>query len=319
MNRRKLGRSGIDVSEVSFGTVSLGIPYGIGVTQDNMISEKDSIALLNSALDQGVNFFDTARSYGTSEIIVGKALKSRRDQAVICTKPAHIYDPHSGETMPSDREVKRILEESFEENLSRLQTDYVDVLMSHEGSAEVIGNDTVIEFYQSLKKKGSIRATGISTYTVEQSRQAIESGVWDVIQLPFNLMDQTQGEVFRLAEENGVGIVVRSVLFKGILTDRGGSLHPELGKVQRQRELYKQLLTDEISTLSDLASKFVLSHKKVASILVGIDKPEYLQSALTVADGHYLDEESLNQAGRMAYPEPEFLDLPRWDRKGWLI
>jgi len=71
--------------------------------------------------------------------------------------------------------------------------------------------------------------------------------------------------------------------------------------------------------LSDLATKFVLSHKEVSSVLVRIDKPEYLQSALVVADGNYLDKKTLSRTKELAYPEPDFLDLPMWDRKGWLI
>ena len=70
--------------------------------------------------------------------------------------------------------------------------------------------------------------------------------------------------------------------------------------------------------MSDLATKFVLSHKEVSSVLVGIDKPEYLQSALNVADGHYLDRETLNSAKELAYPDPDFLDLQMWAKKGWL-
>ena len=67
-----------------------------------------------------------------------------------------------------------------------------------------------------------------------------------------------------------------------------------------------------------MATKFVLSQKEVSSVLVGIDKEEYLNKALAVADGNYLDEETLNRAEGLYYPEPVFLDLPKWDRMGWL-
>jgi len=93
MNRKSLGKSGIEVSEISFGTVPLGLPYGIGVKgREDMLSESGSVHLLQSALDRGINFFDTARAYGCSEDIVGKAFRDRREQAIICTKCAHLYD-----------------------------------------------------------------------------------------------------------------------------------------------------------------------------------------------------------------------------------
>ena len=143
-------------------------------------------------------------------------------------------------------------------------------------------------------------------------------GIYDVIQLPYNLMDQRQGKLFPLAYEKGIGIVVRSALFKGILTPKGENLHPALRSVQEHRKVYEKLLSEKAPTLAQLATKFVLSHKEVSSVLVGIDKMEYLEDALAVADGNYLDFPTLEQAQKLAYPDPDFLDLPKWSRLGWL-
>jgi aryl-alcohol dehydrogenase-like predicted oxidoreductase len=113
-----------------------------------------------------------------------------------------------------------------------------------------------------------IRAAGVSLYTVEEATAAIESGIWDVIQFAYNLMDQRLGRVFSLARKKGVGIVVRSVLLKGILTDRGRELHPKLETVQKYRDVYSELFNETSSTLSELATKFVLSQPDVSSVLV---------------------------------------------------
>jgi aryl-alcohol dehydrogenase-like predicted oxidoreductase len=317
MKKRSLGELGIDVSEVSFGTVSLGIPYGIGVNgKEDMISEKDAIELLLLALDKGINFFDTARAYGCSEERIGKAFKGRRQEVIISTKCAHLYDKNG--QLPSADGLKRTIDASLEKSLSALQTDYVDIYMMHDGNIDIISNKTIVKTLSGYKKKGTIRATGISTYTVDETLKAIESGVWDVIQVAYNLMDQSQGKLFSLAKQNGVGIVVRSVLFKGVLTDRGSNLHPKLKAIQEHRELYNELLSDKIPALSDLATKFVLSSPEVSSVLVGIDKPEYLESALAVADGNYLDEETFIRAKQLTYSNPEFLNLHKWAIKGWL-
>ncbi len=319
MQKRIFGRTGIEVSEISFGTVSLGLPYGIGVHGEaDMPLESDSIALLNEAVDKGMNFFDTAIGYGKSEQILGKAFKDRRGEVVICSKPAHFYDKFKGEILPNDAQLSEKLESSITKSLKQLQTNYIDVYMSHDGTEEVIENETVIAFFQQLKQKGIIRATGISVYTLEQSLKAINSDVWDVIQLQFNLMDQTQLPAIKLAAEKGVGTVIRSVLFKGILTDRGEELHSELRPVADHRQKYLALLDDNTKTLAEFATKFVLSYEGVSSVLVGIDKPEYLNQALAVVDGKYLNAEILEKAKALAYPEPEFLNLPMWDRKGWL-
>lgn len=317
MQKRVLGKTGIEVSEISFGTVSIGLPYGIGISgKGDMICEKEAVELLRSALDKGINFFDTARAYGCSEERIGKAFKDKRQDIVIATKCTDLYD--AKKQLPPDNELKRIIDNSLNESLSVLQTDYVDIYMIHNADLEVLSNDTIAKTFSDYKQKGIARAIGVSTYSIAETKKAIESGAWDMIQSPYNLMDQCQGTFFSLAEQSGVGIVVRSVLFKGILTDKGQNLHPELKAVEEHRELYNELLSKDIPTLSNLATKFVLSNKEVSSVLVGIDKPEYLDSALDMADGHYLDEMALKKAKQLAYPEPEFLDLPMWDRKGWL-
>ncbi len=317
MRQRHLGCTGIEVSEISFGTVSLGVPYGIGVTgKSDMLSEFESIGLLRTAVDQGLNFFDTARGYGCSEDLLGKAFKGRRADAVICTKCRHVYG--ADKILPPDSVLKAIIVDSLEESLSALQSDYVDVYMLHNADLNILGNESIAETFLRLKQNGVARAIGVSTYTVEETRAAIESGIWDVIQLAYNLMDQRQHVCFDLAVERGVGIVVRSVLFKGILTDRGRNLHPELKAVEQHRALYSDLLCEQAPTLSELATKFVLSQPQVSSVLVGIDKEEYLDQALSVAEGNGLDEATLEKAEKLGYPAPDFFDLPKWDRSGWL-
>lgn len=281
-----------------------------------MISEKDAVTLLQLAVDDGINFFDTARGYGCSEARIGKAFKDRRQDVVIATKCAHLYDCNN-RVLP-DHELIKTVDESLTASLSALQTDYVDVYMVHNALLEILSNPVIAETFAGYRQKGAARAIGVSTNNVEETRAAIESGVWDMIQLSYNLMDQRPGELFGLAEQNGVGLVIRSVLFKGILTDRGRNLHPELKAVEQHKELYNELLSETAPNLSDLATKFVLSNKEVSSVLVGIDKPEYLQSALAVADGNYLDQDEMARARQLAYPDPEFLNLPMWDRKGWL-
>ncbi|MFK5972228.1 MAG: aldo/keto reductase [Flavobacteriaceae bacterium] len=163
-----------------------------------------------------------------------------------------------------------------------------------------------------------IRATGISTYSVEETKKTIDRGNWDVVQLPYNLMDQSQEVNFSLAENNKIGIMVRSVLFKGILSEKGRSLHSELKDVEQHIALYKELWSQLGCDLAVLAVNFVLSKKQVSSVLIGIDRLEYLEKSMAVADGNYLNSELLNRAKELEYPDIDFLDLVNWERKGWL-
>lgn len=317
MRKRPLGKTGLEVSEIAFGGVEIGMPYGIGVEgAKDMLTEAEAIHLLHTSLDEGINFFDTARLYGHSEAIMGKAFHDRRDQAIIASKSVYFRD-ETGK-IPAYPRLKQIIETSLQESLAALQTNYIDIYMLHQVDEEILENEDVIRIYADLKASGLIRATGASTYTVTQTRKAIETGIWDVIQLPFNLMDQRQASTFDAAAKAGVGIVVRSVLFKGILSQRGKNLHPALKDVETHVRNYEQLLNDSIIDLPALATKFALSYNDVSSILVGIDRMEYLYKSLEVANGKYLDMSILSKAKELSYPDPDFLDLHKWDKMGWL-
>ncbi|RIH67062.1 aldo/keto reductase [Mariniphaga sediminis] len=317
MKKRPLGNTGIHVSEIAFGGVEIGMPYGIGVENAaDMLSESEAIELLHAALDAGINFFDTARMYGESEAIMGKAFKHRRDEVVLCTKCRHLIDDKG--KIPSGSALKEFIEGSLNESLRALQTDSVDVFMLHQVNFEILENEEIASIFLNLKKEGKIKATGASVYTPEETQKAIATGVWDVLQIPFNLMDQRQETFFSQAKEKGVGLVVRSVLMKGLLSDRGKNLHPALKKVEQHIAGYGELMQRTSFDLPMLATKFALSFPEVSSILVGIDRKEYLEQSLEAADGSYLEEETMQRAKQMAFPEPDFLNLHHWSKMNWL-
>jgi aryl-alcohol dehydrogenase-like predicted oxidoreductase len=317
MNKRPLGNTGINVSEIAFGGVEIGMPYGIGVKNKNdMLSENEAVNLLHAAMDKGINFFDTARIYGTSETIMGKAFNGKRSDVVICTKCRHFIDNEG--KIPSDLVLKEIIENSFDESLNALQTDHVDVFMLHQANLEILEHDGISSVFQDLKKEGKTIAIGVSTYTPEETQKAIESGVWDVIQLPFNLMDQRQAAFFAAAKEKGIGLVVRSVLMKGLLSNRGKNLHPALKEVEQHISGYDKLQDLSGYSLPMLATKFALSFPEISSILVGIDREEYLEQSVEAANGVYLNDDIMKEAEQLAFPNADFLNLHHWSKMNWL-
>lgn len=316
MKKRALGKTGIAVSEIAFGGVEIGMPYGIGVNSEaDMLSRDNAVNLLHEALDRGINFFDTARLYGESESIIGEAFHDRRDKVVIATK-CDIFTDTDGQ-IPQYKTLKERIETSLEKSLGFLKTDYVDIFMLHRADLSILGNDDVKMIFDGIKQSGKVRSIGASTYTATETKTAIEKG-WEVIQLAFNLMDQQQAANFDYAQEQGTGIVVRSVLMKGLLSDKGRDLHPALQAVEQHISKYSGLLNDEITEISTLATKFALSFNQVSSVLVGIDKSEYLDKALQSVNGSLLNATDLLKAKTLAYPDTSFLDLPKWDRLGWL-
>jgi aryl-alcohol dehydrogenase-like predicted oxidoreductase len=313
MQKRSLGKTGIMVSEIAFGGVEIGLPYGV---HKELMPQDAAINLLKAAVDSGINFFDTARMYGCSEERMGMAFKGMRDKLVVSSKCPHLRLADG--TIRSMMALSPFVEESLHTSLKMLGTDYLDVYLIHGADAEIMKIDEVGDVFETIKRKGYVRAIGVSTYGFADFKLACEDGRWDVVQLAFNLMDQTAADMFPVARQTGIGIVVRSVLMRGILTDVGVDLtHGKLYPVAEHRKKYLELLKDKNDSLSDLATKFVLSFADVSSVLVGIDKMEFLEKAVALANGTYLDDAILAQIKQLAYPDPDFLNLAIWDRNGW--
>src|SRR6188474_2735420 len=124
INKRSLGKTGIEISEIAFGGVEIGIPYGIGINDHaDMLTHQEAIHLLHAAMDSGINFFDTARLYGESETIMGKAFHDRRDRIVLASKCTHFRDADG--KIPSYQKLKQIIEDSLAVSLKELQSDYI--------------------------------------------------------------------------------------------------------------------------------------------------------------------------------------------------
>lgn len=308
MQYRNLGNTGISVSEVAFGGVSIGMPYA-GQPKP---SEQVSINLLHKALDEGINYFDTARMYGDSESLMGKAFHDRRDQVIINTKCVHLLDEQG--RIPEGMNIQKTILESVDQSLRMLRTDYIDVYMLHQSSPEILQNEEVIRVFSDLRQSGKVRVIGASTYTTEESKICIDSEVWQVIQVPFNLLDQQQRKIFSQAKDKGMGLIIRSVLFRGFLTGKAFELPAPLKEVATHLHRFNTLTEDPIS----LAMKFILSYPEVSSMLVGIDQMVHLTTAITVADNHYFDKDFLGKLESMAYPDPAFLNFSHWVKNGWL-
>jgi aryl-alcohol dehydrogenase-like predicted oxidoreductase len=316
MESRPLGKTGLRVSPLSFGCVELGLPYGIGVhSPADMLSADQAVELLQTALARGITAYDTAPAYGASEQLLGRAFTGRRQQVVLCTKcPALTGD--DGRVLRK-RVLRDRLFASLDASLQALRTDYVDILMLHRVDEIVIANDEVAELFEDLKSQRAIRASGASMYPGGSTGRVIESRRWDVIQIALSLIDQRETAFLEAAVAAGIGVMARSVLCKGILTERGRALHLELQSIQAQRQRCAAAAPEGMA-LAEFATRYALSLPGVSTVLVGIDRPDYLEQALAMAVAGPLSPEHLVEAADLAFPDPEFIDLPAWHARGWL-
>jgi aryl-alcohol dehydrogenase-like predicted oxidoreductase len=213
MNYRQLGRTGLSLSEISLGTVELGLDYGVPVDGEHRRPPEEKAArLLNRALDLGVNFIDTARAYGSSEEVIGRALKDRRKEYILATKLAPIREEGQ-----SDQELRDQVKASIAESLRLLQTDVIDLLQLHHTPVDVVKSGRVLAAAREAQRSGSVRFIGASTYGEDAPLAVLAAGGgYDTLQVAYNLVDRTLEEkVLPLAQQQGVGIIVRSVLLRG--------------------------------------------------------------------------------------------------------
>jgi aryl-alcohol dehydrogenase-like predicted oxidoreductase len=288
MNYRRLGRTGLHISEIGLGTVELGLDYGVPVAGEHLRPPEERAAhLLNRALDLGVNFIDTARAYGASEEIIGRALKGRRSEYILASKLAPIREEGQ-----SDRELRDQVKASIAESLRMLQTDVIDLLQLHYAPVDVVRSGRVLAAAGEAQQAGYVRFIGASTYGEEApiaalavtGRGSSTGDGYETLQVAYNLADRTLEEhVLPQAELQGVGIVVRSVLLRGVLTHRYALLPDQLAELRSAIGQLSRLADAEACSLPEMAYRFVLAHAVVTTALVGTARIEELEAALAFA------------------------------------
>ena len=205
MDYLQIGNTNISVSKVALGCWGFagGDMWG---SQD----ETDSLATVDAAFESGINFFENAQGYGNgyAEEVLGKALKGRRDQAVIATK---IRTTH-----PSSKDI----EAACEQSLKRLQTDYIDLLQPHWPNHNLPAEETY-QAYTRLLEAGKIRAFGVSNYGVGDLTEILQCGEVASNQLPYSLLFRAiEYEVLPLCVKKKVGMLCYSTLLHGLLADK---------------------------------------------------------------------------------------------------
>lgn len=215
MRYKQFGSTGLSLSEISVGT------WALGGKDMGPVDEKDAIEAIHAMMDNGVNFIDTAPTYGrgASEEIVGKALKGCRDQVTLLTKCGIRWDEgpkdfSKGATRDSSR--ASILKQ-IDDSLRRLQTDHVDFYLIHWPDVNTPLEETA-EVLKDLKKAGKIRYTGISNFEPEQLEKLYDLGVLDVVQYPYSMVNRDREALLSEYHGKGVATMGYGSLGAGILT-----------------------------------------------------------------------------------------------------
>jgi aryl-alcohol dehydrogenase-like predicted oxidoreductase len=308
MQECSLGRTGLRVSQVSLGTVELGLDYGIAASGDHRRpSAEEAGALLHAALDAGVNLIDTARAYGTSEELIGRHLQHRRNEFVLVTKvPTFLAE----ETTAKARTAS--MQAAVEESLRHLRTGHADVLLLHCGAEDYVLQDECLEALEHAKNCGRARFIGASVYGPEAALAAIGSGVYDCVQVAYSVLDRrVEDAVLPAAVGAEIGLMFRSVLMRGALTERWTVLPAALEDIRAAAARLQDIASDAGIDLPELAYRYVLTARGPFTALAGTARTAELLACISYCERGPLPAEVVEQV-RCVVVDARLLDLSRW-------
>lgn len=284
MNKRPLGRTGLEVSEIGFG--------GWQLCNDDSWGGMDARTahrLVHAAVDGGINLFDTAPNYAAtqSESVLGDALRGKREQVVLVSKFGHTPDGQTEFTVNG-------FWKSLEASLDRLRTDYLDVLLLHNPSSDMYaGTDPLWDALEEARLQGKIRHYGASLDFASEVEECLANTKSRVLEVLFNIFHQDVRRAFAHVRQQGAGTIVKVPLDSGWLTgrfdasSRFGGIRARWSREQiaRRAELVSRIrwLVADGSELAHKAIAYLLSYAEVSCVIPGMRTLEQLESNLAAA------------------------------------
>ena len=298
------------VSEIGFGAWAIGGPAQLGRATIGWGQVDDEISLraLETALDLGVNFFDTADVYGHghSEELIGRAFKGKRDRVILASKVGNLVD-QNGDWIKdfSPDYVRRAIEAS----LKRLGTDYIDLYQLHSPHADFRYSPSTFQVFDDLVREGKIRCYGVSIGPVEHGLQLAGIGKSDAFQLVYSMLSrEAEEELLPLTIEHDIGIIARVPLASGFLTGKFKKGHQfprddHRSTWQRERidstvEKVERLRFLEIPgerNLAQAALQYCLAHPAVSCCIPGAKTAEQVRMNVRASDLPHLTPETLER------------------------
>lgn len=323
MRYRRLGRSGLRVSEVGFGAWAIAMDWW-----GKKVEEDEAVRMIRRAYDLGINFFETADMYGKgkSERLLGRALEGVRDEVVISTKYGYDF---AGAEQVGHSELPQSFSEAFARSalrasLERLRTGRVDVYGMHNPKLPHVRDDAAFATLSSLVSEGLVRACqvalGPAIGWTKEGMEAMERPEVSAVQTVYNILEQTPGnELAERAAQRDVGILVRVPDASGILTGKVGAdtkidekdhrsvrkgewIRASLAKVEELRPIAESngLRIDE------LAIKFVLARRAVSSVLPTVVSEEEVEAFAAMSDERALGASDMAEIARIYSAWPAY-------------
>ena len=288
--RRTLGRTGLEVTTLGFGAMELR-----GQSTGPEISDEEAGRLLNTVLDEGINFIDTSMDYGRSEELIGKFIAHRRSEYVLASKCGCVPGARQGSDHVHTAENIR---KGVEHSLRTLKTDHLDLVQFHRSlSRQEFDAEGALGEALALRDEGKVRFVGVSAVLPTLNEQ-IDMGVFDAFQIPYSALQREHEDIITRASDAGMGIIIRGGVARGTPDDwRGRSYY--MGSNKTMRDYWGKAKLDELlDGMSRVAFllRFTLSHPGLDTTIVGTRSIEHLHDNLAAAAMGPLPDDLLREA-----------------------
>lgn len=305
IKKRTLGKSGLEVTEIGLGL------WAAGGSEWGPTDDQEIFDTIDFSLDSGINFFDTSDVYGMghSEELLGKSMQGRRDQFIVATKIGwRGFDGVADRTAYTT--VDKLIA-GVETNLSRLQTDYIDLLQSHISHREST-MEIFLEGFQKLQQAGKIRSYGMSTSDFDYIQAFNHNDGCATLQIDYSILNRTpEADIFPYCQQHNIGTIIRGGLAMGILT---GKFNPDtrFGEGDFRRRWHEnpdeyEVFLDDLQkvdqlksltngrNLAQLALQFTLAHPAVSTVIPGAKNVAQMRDNIKTAALPPLTSEELSQ------------------------
>jgi len=287
MNENILGRTGLAVSVLGFGSMELRGPK----TWDGRpVTDEQADRLLNAVLDAGINFIDTAPDYGLAEERIGQFISSRRKKFFLATKCGCNPREVNGQLETPHLWTRENLRRNIEESLRRMKTDHVDVLQLHNPTPEEVERGDLLAELEAIRKEGLTRHFGIST-TLPHLPEFADLGVFETFQIPYSCLQPQHRLEIALAAGTDAGTIIRGGIANG---------GPESSEAYDQtKQVWKNAHLDDLleegQMPAELILRYTLSHPDVDTVIVGTLDEKHLADNVQAAEFGPLPAEVYDQ------------------------
>ncbi len=289
MRKNALGRTGLMVTELGYGTGQL---RGEGLWNGRPIAPQQADLILNAVLDAGINFIDTADIYGGAEDYIGQFIAARRDEYYLATKCGCVLVPDDGQTRIQRDWSRTRLEQAIDRSLRRMRTDYIDLLQYHNPTVEDFERHDLGRLLEDSRAAGKTRFIGVST-TLPHLPYFLKIGLFDVFQIPYSALERDHEDWISAVAGQHSGTIIRGGVAKGAPV-KGGP----------QQDLWERAglddLLDDMSRMTFML-RFTLMHPNIHTNIVATINPNHLRDNLqAVALGPLPDDVYAEAQRRLA-------------------